>query len=82
MNEPGYLALFGELHFSRIQKRALLKHPRGLPALYFNASPCFRGGSLGVIGPQQKKDDTPRLMTLVPRRGRERKAFVSVIGRP
>lgn len=95
MNEPEYLVLFRELSFNRAKKRALLKHPNGLPALYFNVkrdgsvyfavpSKYYRAFSAtlwGVIAPQQKKDDTPNLMTLVPRVGREHEALVSIIGR-
>ena len=95
MNELGYAALFRELSFNRTKKRALLRHPSGLPALYFNVKRdgtvyfavrsehyrAFSPAYWNVIAPQQKKDDTPNLMTLVPRGGREREAFVSIIGR-
>lgn len=94
MNESGFVALFQELGFIPTAKRALLRHPRGLPSIYFNVSrqgtvyfavraahrQAFSRDLWSQIPPQQKKDDHPNLVTLIPREGREREAFASIVG--
>ena len=94
MDESGYASLFKELGFIPTPKRTLLRHPKGLPRLYFNVArdrsayfavrsadyKAFSRALWSVIAPQQKKDNDPSLMTLTPRDGREREALASLIG--
>lgn len=94
MNESAYLSLFRDLGFLGFEKRKLLRHRRSLPSVYFNVSRLgmvyfvARASQRGAfarelwteIEAQQKKDDVPNLITLVPRTGREREAFSSLIG--
>lgn len=94
MNESAYLSLLRTLGFTPTAKRALLKHQKGLPSIYFNVDregavyftvrsahyAAFSKDLWSVIGPRQKKDNTPQLMTLVPVAGHEKAALASIIG--
>lgn len=93
MNESAYYALFKSLGFSSTTKRKLLRHPKGLPSIYFNVSRdglvyfavraahqrAFLPNLWTELEPQQKKDASPNLVTLVPKEGRERDAFAGII---
>ena len=94
MNESAYMLLFRDLGYLGTPKRALLSHPKGLPSIYFNVNregtvyfavrsahhQALSKDLWSVTEPQQKKDNTPNLMTLVPAVGREKAAFSSIIG--
>ena len=79
MNESEYLALFRDLALDTPVKRALLKHAKGLPKIYFNVKrdgsvyfavrsehyAAFSDALWRVTGPQQKKDDKPDRKSVV-----------------
>ena len=92
MNKDEYTTLFQELGFYDIEVGKTLKHRRPLPSLYFNCrygSVSFVGyvkdqhrygsGLWDRIPPQKNKDDLPKLITIVPKLGREREAFEELL---
>ena len=92
MNKEEYTALFRGLGFYDIEIGKTLKHRKPIPSLYFNCrydSVSFVGyvkdehrydpGLWNRISPQKKKDDMPKLITIIPKLGRERKAFEELL---
>ncbi len=92
MTKEEYVDLLRTMGFHSIEVGKTLKHRRTIPSLYFN---CRYGQVSFVgyrrdehrydadlwsqMPAQKKKDDNPRLITIVPRRGRERDAFVELL---
>jgi hypothetical protein len=95
MSVEEYVALFAGLKFDPPERGKLLRHPQDVPRIYFNVKrdggvsfavrtadhAAFKRALWMVIEPQQKKDNDPNLMTLVPRDRLEREAFASIIGK-
>lgn len=92
MTKDEYIRLFNALGFYGIELRKTLKHMKPLPSLYFNhidgqvsfvgrarEEQRFPSRLWDKIPPQQKKDNVPRLITIVPKPGKEREAFVDLL---
>ena len=93
MTKDEYIDLFKALGFYSIELRKTLKHTTPIPSLYFNhidgqvsfvgrarEEQMFPGRLWDRLPPQQKKDNVPRLITIVPKHGKEREAFVELLG--
>ena len=87
-----YVHMFNALGFYSIELRKTLKHAKSIPSLYFNhinrrvsfvgrvrEEQRFPPRLWDRIPPQQKKDEVPRLITIVPKPGKEREAFVDLL---
>lgn len=95
MNYEAYMELFKKLGFRDIELRKALKHQNPIPTIYFNRKrdgfiyftvhakdrAAFKGTLWQFIEAQQKKDQDPRLRTVVPTAGNERQAFLDVADR-
>jgi uracil-DNA glycosylase len=94
LNSGAYSELFRKLGFKDIEPRKTLKHPEHpVPSLYFNRKrdgsvyftgyqrdkPYFSQDLWVFLKPQQKKDDVPSLITVVPHAGKEKEAFASLL---
>lgn len=94
MTNDEYLCLFLNLGFRNIRQGKLLRHPNGMPppSLYFNnikGRISFAGyanqeqyylrGLWDRLPPQQERDNEPRYITIVPKCGKEREAFVDLL---
>ena len=92
MTLQGYFALFEDLGFHNVKVWQTLKHWKEMPSLYFNHSyglVSFVGYTKDEqrfpprlwerIAPQKGKDDKPRYITIVPKSGKEREAFVDLL---
>ena len=92
MTKDEYFRLFNALGFYGIVLRKTLKHTKPFPSLYFNhingqvsfvartrEEQAFPSHLWDRIPPQQKKDDVPRLITIVPKPGKETEAFVDLL---
>ena len=94
-NSEAYFELFKKLGFEDVELRKTLKHSGvpGMPSLYFNRKRdgavyftgykrdkrCFDTDLWAFIPAQQKKDDVPSLITVIPKPGSERQAFESLL---
>ena len=94
MTKDEYVHMFNVLGFQSFALGKLLGHPNGIPApyLFFNnikgrVSFAARASEeqhypLGLwdrLPPQQEKDDKPRLITVVPKPGKEWQAFCELL---
>ena len=89
MSVSAYEALFCKLGFTSFESHKKLQHPAGPVTLYFNRNRAgvvsfavyakdrerFDRRFWDFIPAQQKKDEDPALRTVVPKPGREEKAF-------
>ena len=94
MSGRAYEELFRQLGFHHVEKRKTLKHPELSSSIYFNRTiddevyftGYLRDESLysdelwQFLLAKQKKDDRAQLITLVPIAGKEREAFLSLLG--
>lgn len=94
MNYGAYIKLFKDLGFHRIELRQTLKNGNTIPSIYFNRKrdgficftvyakdrAVFKGELWRFIEAQQKKDKDSKFRTVIPIAGKERQAFLDVIG--
>lgn len=95
MSIKSYEALFRSLGFTSFESHKKLQHPKLRITLYFNRNRAgdvsfavyakdadwFRPELWEQRAARQKKDEDPRLRTVVPRAGREREAFSDLLNR-
>ncbi|MCE2469001.1 MAG: hypothetical protein J4F32_00495 [Dehalococcoidia bacterium] len=89
-----YVCMFKGLGFQSFKLGRLLRHSNGMPPphLYFNdlkgrvsfAARASQGQYYSArlwdrLPPQQEADNQPRLITVVPKSGKEREAFVDLL---
>ena len=94
MTNDQYIGMFYALGFQNIGQGRLLRHPNGMPppSLYFNylkRRVSFAGYASQAqhypsrlwdrLRPQQKKDNEPHLITVVPKSGKEWEAFCELL---
>jgi hypothetical protein len=89
MSVSAYEALFRKLGFTSFESHKKLQHPAGPVTLYFNRNRAgvvsfainakdrarFDRRLWDLIPAQQRKDEEPTIRTVVPKSGREEKAF-------
>ena len=93
MTKDEYRDMFSGLGFYSIKLGHTLKHANLIPSLYFNHShglvsfvgyvkddQRFPHRLWERIAPQKAKDNKPHLITIVPKHGKEREAFVELLG--
>ena len=92
LSKEQYTDVFGELGFYDISTGKTLKHQKAIPSIYFNSKygavffvvyakdkHRFQSSLWKQIPPQRRKDAKPKLITVVPRDGKELEAFKQVL---
>ena len=94
MTRDEYIHMFNVLGFQSFTVGKLLRHPNGIPAphLYFNnikgrvsfaarttQEERYSPRLWDRLPPQQERDNQPRLITVVPKSGKEWEAFCELL---